>query len=172
MSCVFTAMERNNLMRLAHDIPFTPVSIFGDSFGCNSHPILSLISLYFPWQRHMSFECLSLFSHGLLLFFPHSSQEVRRWASTLWRKYPLMLTLNSAQSLPGPHEACLQCCSPSPVRRALWMGGSGRAAGFCVPGQKGTYSHLVWYMWSKPSGQRWFALGRGTSMEALLCSFV
>uniref|UniRef100_A0A8D3E607 non-specific serine/threonine protein kinase n=1 Tax=Scophthalmus maximus TaxID=52904 RepID=A0A8D3E607_SCOMX len=29
VSCVFTAMERNNLMRLAHDIPFTPVSIFG-----------------------------------------------------------------------------------------------------------------------------------------------
>uniref|UniRef100_A0A8D3BRK0 non-specific serine/threonine protein kinase n=1 Tax=Scophthalmus maximus TaxID=52904 RepID=A0A8D3BRK0_SCOMX len=36
VSCVFTAMERNNLMRLAHDIPFTPVSIFGEEVSIYS----------------------------------------------------------------------------------------------------------------------------------------
>uniref|UniRef100_A0A3B4VK82 non-specific serine/threonine protein kinase n=1 Tax=Seriola dumerili TaxID=41447 RepID=A0A3B4VK82_SERDU len=34
--CVLTAMERNNLMRLAHTIPFTPVSILGEEVSIYS----------------------------------------------------------------------------------------------------------------------------------------
>uniref|UniRef100_A0A7N6BJY9 non-specific serine/threonine protein kinase n=1 Tax=Anabas testudineus TaxID=64144 RepID=A0A7N6BJY9_ANATE len=34
--CLLTAMERNNLMRLAHNIPFTPVSIMGEEVSVYS----------------------------------------------------------------------------------------------------------------------------------------
>lgn len=38
---LLTAMERNNLMRLAHTIPFTPVSIRGNSFVCGHSKFIS-----------------------------------------------------------------------------------------------------------------------------------
>lgn len=161
--CALTAVERNNLMRLANTIPFTPVSMLGNFlFG---HLTSNLIT---------SRIYLQLFGNAVffLYCFLLSLQEVKRSASTLWRKCPQSLTLNPTQSPPGHHEACLPCCSPSSAKRALWMEVSGRAAGCCVPGQNRMRSDRVWYTWSKPSGQKWFVPGRGTSMAAQRCSFV
>lgn len=156
-----TAVERNNLMRLANTIPFTPVSILGNFFVWSPNFWFNNIMNFLP----------SLSSH-FIHHFPLSLQEVKRWASTLWRKCPQTLTLDPTQSPPGHREACLPCCSPSSVKRALWMGVCGRAAGCCVPGQNRMCSDLVWYTWSKPSGLKWFVPGRGTSMVARHCSFV
>uniref|UniRef100_A0A665URW9 non-specific serine/threonine protein kinase n=1 Tax=Echeneis naucrates TaxID=173247 RepID=A0A665URW9_ECHNA len=66
--CVFTAMERNNLMRLAHDIPFTPVSILGEEVSiysleevpCNADPESNTVS---SWSsRGLSAMLQPLFS--------------------------------------------------------------------------------------------------------------
>uniref|UniRef100_A0A665UQT8 non-specific serine/threonine protein kinase n=1 Tax=Echeneis naucrates TaxID=173247 RepID=A0A665UQT8_ECHNA len=67
--CVFTAMERNNLMRLAHDIPFTPVSILGgeevsiyslEEVPCNADPESNTVS---SWSsRGLSAMLQPLFS--------------------------------------------------------------------------------------------------------------
>lgn len=58
-------MERNNLMRLAHTIPFTPVSIMGNfCVWCHSHLIVCLLLLFY------FAKCISCIS---LHLFPCSS---------------------------------------------------------------------------------------------------
>lgn len=73
--CV-TAVERNNLMRLAHTIPFTPVSIMGNVFVWCQSKLISITSTCFS----ISFQAFHLlfcsFCAGGELVSIYSLEEV------------------------------------------------------------------------------------------------
>lgn len=54
----FAAMERNNLMRLAHTIPFTPVSLLGELH----YTVYTLICVFTLCSNHVT---VVFFSIGL-----------------------------------------------------------------------------------------------------------
>lgn len=76
MVCVLSAMERNNLMRLALTIPFTPVDVLSTIFDCHPHQFISFILPRKTWFSFHAFIDISFWPAGGEEVIVYSLEEV------------------------------------------------------------------------------------------------